>query len=183
MFAADNRSPPALKRLIVRLGRANDLLANRMANRTAKLAGKLARKDLSPARAAAMLAEVGQIVPGTHASFDARAEAALADLRRALAAPDLAAPAFHDLRKSLKLFINVTRFLREVDPDPGIRQNFDHLYAISQDLGAVHDALLRRALRHELDYQQARLQVPEQLRQPLLTFIGSYQNRPAAGAP
>jgi hypothetical protein len=76
----------------------------------------------------------------------------------------LPAEEFHEVRKELKLFLNLFNLERADHATPAVERAYQRLFVVNEDLGKTHDALVYQGARGEIDYAKAKVTIPPEVR-------------------
>src|SRR5262249_7243247 len=153
-----------LQKLIADFGKFNDAFEGNLPKQGKEYAqvlldgttdGKLKKLDK----------EVGKFDAASHKSMRKYVDGTLEGLREKVAQPELPVHEFHEVRKELKVFLNMFNLERSQRPTPELDQAYKHLYELNEKLGGIHDDLTYKSARGEIDYDTHMVKVPRELRE------------------
>ncbi len=175
-LAAPHEAPPVLDELVTEFGKLNDAIDHHVHDEAIDRAARLGQL-LEAQPIAALERELAAFVPASRTSFDRHVATTLGDVRARIQQSPLPAREFHEVRKSLKAVLAVLHLLT-LDPDASadVREAYDHLNAVNDELGKRHDDAVGRGLRGKDRYKKIEIEIPPHLRETVDKLAARFQN-------
>jgi CHAD domain-containing protein len=167
LFDKDHESPPKLDAFVTKFGKMNDALAS--GNR--ETAAQYAQKVLKTLDARALKKEISSFEPASHKSFNKHLAAEREELEAGLAKKTISAPEFHDLRKSLTKVLTVLTLSSDRLKDPAGERFYKRVLSLQTEMGELHDNLVAKGMRGEIDYDHHEVTIPPKMRADLKAVL------------
>lgn len=174
-----HRYPRVLHWLVSLMGHLQDAFRNDRAAAVVRLA-RLLRLFLTPWPYRLVADEIDRFEPSSTAALRRYVGDQVAAIRRAIARPAVTPKAFHELRKIISRQVAFYDTLKTLYPSGYHDQVSRYLSTINGLMGSLHDTLIERRLRGELDYHADAFALPEEIRQRLATLADRYPTEPSA---
>lgn len=166
IFDEGGKPPQKFKEFTQEFGTLNDLVANGQPAEAAAIAGRL-RKKLPTIKAkdydqtfVAGIPTINLFSVATHVrrSLEEKGDFMLAD-------------ELHEVRKSMKRFMNYYRLAYAATPTERNKSTFEYLRKLNEDLGEINDDAVSRSLEGGLTYDARKVRLPRELRGRILEFL------------
>jgi CHAD domain-containing protein len=119
---------------------------------------------------------IKQFAPASRASFDAHVKELFDEVATLARKPTLPAEQFHELRKQMKEMLTVLQLLERSEPYEDTRLAYEYLFELNEEMGALHDDVVARAIRGEGKYDGSTIQVPPTIRAATQRFMARFAN-------
>lgn len=162
LFHQTHEAPEALALFDDRFGDLNDALAAHLPDLIAYRANLL--KESLP------FPEL-PFSPCTTASFEEYTSHLFSQLEQLLSLNELRAEQFHEIRWTMKKFLNLLYLEEQLESNPDRKATYDTLYQLNQEMGTIHDQVVLADLQDELIYEEQILPLPPHIKNEILNFI------------
>lgn len=172
-FDERHRYPPLFNAITRLMGQLQDAFKNGQHGLVARRAALL-WLFLDPLPFGLVRREADDFRPTTPATFRRYVEDQIATIRADLARPRITGKDFHQLRKVISRQVAQYDSLRTLHPTPYHQAISRYLSAINGLMGGLHDVLVERRARGEMDYHRAPFAIPDDIRERLAAYAARF---------
>jgi hypothetical protein len=171
LFGKNHEAPPKLDAFVTKFGKVNDAIAAGDPKETARQADK-ALKTLD---VHGFDKEVRHFKPSSRRAFDDFLASSDNRTLESLDKPTVPAPEFHEMRKSLTKLLSIMTLDPKLREDPAVDDLYKHTFALQTDMGTLHDKLIERSLRGQIDYDHYQVTIPAPMKAELRAILSRLQ--------
>ncbi len=121
--------------------------------------------------------------PTSQASFNSYCSELINNIQKLINNSELSAEKFHEVRWSLKKFLNLFYLLKQAGSEYTNKAVYEYLYRLNLELGVIHDDVVAADLRGECNYYDQIIKVPPHIQSLVRIFCASFTIVTAARVP